>query len=120
MRAGVISVPDDASVRDVQRALVAHRVHAVLVVDARTRDAVGWATTRGVLEHMLGTDASLAPAALAVTEPAEGIPPSATAEEALRRMLETGCSRLLIRRHSDAPPDGVVSEMDLARLASPE
>jgi hypothetical protein len=35
-------------------------------------------------------------------------------------MLETGCSRLLIRRHSVAPPDGVVSEMDLVRLATPD
>ena len=86
MRAGVISVPDDASVRDVQRALVAHRVHAVLVVDARTGEAVGWGTTLGVLEHLLGR----------------------------------GCSRLLIRRHEDAPPDGVVTEMDLVRLATPE
>jgi CBS domain-containing protein len=118
MRAGVISVPSDASVRQVQRALVAHHVHAVLVVDAQTGEPVGWATALGVLEHMLA-DTSLVPAAVAVTEPAESIEPAATAEDALRRMLGTGCRRLLVRRHAVSPPEGVVSEMDLVELATP-
>jgi CBS domain-containing protein len=113
-----VSVPDDASVRSVQRALVGHRVHAVLVVSAHSAEPVGWATATGVLEHMLGTDTALMPAALAVTEPAESISPSATAEEALRLMLATGCARLLVRRHPGAPAEGVVSEMDVVRLGT--
>ena len=118
MRAGVISVPDDASVRQVQRALVGHRVHAVLVVSVATGEPIGWATTRGVLQRSLA-DAALLPAALAVTEPVEAISPSATAEEALSRMVETGCARLLVRRSPGAPPEGVLSDMDLVRLMSP-
>ena len=118
MRAGVISVPEDASVRQVQRALVAHRVHAVLVVSVRAGEPIGWATTRGVLERAL-EDPSLVPAALAVSEPVETIAPSATGEEALRRMVETGCARLLVRRHPESPPEGVLSDMDLVRLTTP-
>jgi CBS domain-containing protein len=118
MRAGVVSVPDDASVRSVQRALVGHRLHAVLVVDACTAQPIGWATATGVLEHLLGADASLMPAAVAVTDAAESISPSATAEEALRLMLATGCARLLVRRHPGAPAEGVVSEMDVVRLGT--
>jgi CBS domain-containing protein len=118
MRAGVISVPGDASVRQVQRALVAHRVHAVLVVDVQTGEPIGWATAGGVLEHML-SDPALLPAVVAVTQPAESIAPSATAGDALRRILETGCPRLLVRRHPTSPPEGVVSEMDLVELATP-
>lgn len=117
MRAGVISVPDDASVRQVQRALVAHRIHAVLVVGARGGQVVGWATARGVLGRM-DPDESLLPAALAVTEPVEVISPTATAEEALRRLVETGAARLLVCRADGWQPEGVVSELDLIRLAA--
>ena len=119
MRAGVISVPDDASVRQVQRALVAHGVHAVLVVSVQTGEPIGWATTRGVLEHALAY-AALLPAALVVTEPVEAIAPSATGEEALRRMVETGAARLLVRRHPGSLPEGVVSDMDLIPLDDPD
>jgi CBS domain-containing protein len=118
MRAGVITIPGDASVRQVQRALVAHKVHAVLVVDVRSGKPLGWAGARNVLGHMLG-DAALMSASGAVTEPAESIAPSATAAEALNQMLETGARRLLVRRHTDSPPEGVVSEIDLVELAAP-
>ncbi len=117
MRAGVIAVPEDASVRQVQRALVEHRVHAILVVRARSGDPVGWATTRGVLERALG-DAALLPAALAVTEPVETISPGATAEDALRMMVERGAARLLVCRKPGAPPEGVLTDMDLVRLTA--
>ena len=118
MRAGVISVPDDASVRQVQRALVDHRVHAVLVVGASTRRPTGWATPRGVLDQ-IAEDTALLPAALAVTEKVESIAPSATAEEALRRLLASGAARLLVCRAEGAEPEGIVAEMDLLGLALP-
>lgn len=118
MRAGVISVPGDTSVRQVQRALVAHRIHAVLVVDAATSKPLGWATPRSILEHVLG-DPALTPATSAIAEPAQSISPSATADEALQLMLESGARLLLVRRHPDSPPEGVVSEMDLIDLATP-
>jgi CBS domain-containing protein len=118
MRAGVISVPEDASILQVQRALVGHGVHAVLVLATGTGDIVGWATTRGVLERTLA-DASLLPAALAVTEPVEVISPNASVEEALRKLVETGASRLLVRRGPCTPAEGVLSDVDLVRLITP-
>lgn len=117
MRAGVISVPGDASVRQVQRAIVEHGVHAVLVVNVRTSEPLGWATTRGVLEGSLG-DAALLPASGAVTERVETIAPNATAEDALRRMVERGAARLLVCRHPGAPPEGVITDMDLIRVTT--
>jgi CBS domain containing-hemolysin-like protein len=118
MRAGVVSVPSDTSVRQVQRALVAHGIHAVLVVDVRSGEPLGWATPRSVLEHVLG-DASLTPATVAIGAPAESIAPSATAGEALQLMIESGARLLLVRRHPGSPPEGVLSEMDLVELATP-
>ena len=117
MRAGVILVPEDASVRQVQRALIEHGVHAILVVGTQTGLPVGWATTRGVLERALG-DAALLPAVLAVTEPVETIQPNATAEDALRQMVERGAARLLVCRKPGAPPEGVLTDTDLIRLSA--
>jgi len=118
MRAGVITVPDDASIRQVQRALVAHRIHAVLVVGARSGEVVGWATAGGVLGRM-DPDGSLLPATLAVAEPAEVISPTATVEEARRRLVDTGAARLLVCRADGWQPEGVISELDLIRVATP-
>ena len=118
MRAGVISVPEDASVLQVQRALVGHGVHAVLVLATGTGDVVGWATTRGVLARAL-SDASLLPALTAVTEPVEVVSPSASVEEALRKLADTGASRLLVRRGPFTPAEGVLSDVDLVRYITP-
>ena len=118
MRAGVISVPADASVRQVQRALVSHEVHAVLVVKVDSGEPIGWATTRTVLAHML-SDAALIPAKAVATEPIHSISPSATAEEALSQMLEKSARHLLVRRHVDSPPEGVIAEIDLVELSAP-
>ena len=118
MRAGVVSVPSDTSVRQVQRALIAHGIHAVLVVDVQTGRPLGWATPRSILEHVLG-DAALTPVTAAIGAPPESIAPSATAGEALQLMLETGARLLLVRRHPGSPPEGVLSEMDLVALATP-
>lgn len=118
MRAGVVSVPSDTSVRQVQRALIAHRIHAVLVVDVLTGKPIGWATPRSILEHVVG-DAALTPVTATIAARPESIAPSATAAEALQLMLDTGARLLLVRRHPDSPPEGVVSEMDLIELATP-
>ena len=112
MRAGVISVSSDSSICQVQRALIAHRVHAVLVVDEHGGRPAGWATARGVLEQA-ASDVDLLPAAAAVVEPVVVISPSASAGEALSRMLHTGAVRLLVCREPGGQPEGVLTEMDL-------
>jgi CBS domain-containing protein len=64
-------------------------------------------------------DGSLVPAASAITDPVETISPLATADEALRRLRDTGAARLLVCRVPGRQPEGVVSELDLVRLATP-
>jgi CBS domain-containing protein len=115
MRPGVIVLADDASVVQAQRALVAHGVHAVLVLERGSGRAVGWVTSRGLLPW-LARDAALAHARAAVTEAAVVIEPSATAREALEALQAEGVTRLLVTRHADSLPEGVVADVDLLRL----
>src|SRR5262245_54806501 len=68
MRPGVITVADDASLRQVQRAIASHRVHAVLVADERTGRALGWVTARRALS-LVDRDPDLTTARSAVTNP---------------------------------------------------
>jgi CBS domain-containing protein len=80
MRPGVVSIADGASLRQVERAMLSHGVHALLVVgedDGRTR---GWITSRGLL-RWLAEDDSL-PAAGAVDMPAITMDPGAPAQRA--------------------------------------
>ena len=49
MRSGVVAVPEDASLRQVRRAMRSHSVHAVLVVSSSHGQPLGWITARGLL-----------------------------------------------------------------------
>jgi CBS domain-containing protein len=117
MRPGVIVLADDASVVQAQRALVAHGVHAVLVLESGSGAALGWITSRGLLAW-LERDAALSHARDAVTEPAVLIEPSATAREALEALEAKNASRLLVARQADSLPEGVVADVDLLRLVA--
>ncbi|MEA2177125.1 MAG: hypothetical protein QOG77_422 [Solirubrobacteraceae bacterium] len=117
MRPGVIVLSDDASVLQAQRSLIAHGVHAVLVLERFSGRPVGWVTSRGLL-HWCDRDASLTSARSAVTEPAVAIEPSASAQEALDTLDREGATRLLVSRQSDGLPEGVVADMDLLRLVA--
>jgi CBS domain-containing protein len=117
MRPGVISVPEDASLLQAQRAMAAHDVHAVLVVGARRGEPLGWVTSRGVLA-LLNHDATLTPASMAITEPAATIEPSATVADAVRGFAESGAGHLLVARPHGHLPQGVIAELDIVRLAS--
>jgi CBS domain-containing protein len=112
MTPGVVSIADDASLSQVHRALRAHRVHAVLVVGHRTGRALGWVTARGLLAW-LSDDPSLACASDAITERAVTIQPSATGREAVAALGRPQVSRLLVQRHAEALPEGVISDLDL-------
>ncbi|MEA2248928.1 MAG: hypothetical protein QOH46_3457 [Solirubrobacteraceae bacterium] len=117
MRPGVIVLSDDASVLQAQRALIAHGVHAVLVIERFSGRPIGWVTTRGLL-HWCERDASLTSARSAVSEPAIAIEPSASAREALDTLDRAGATRLLVSRQIDGLPEGVVADVDLLRLVS--
>jgi CBS domain-containing protein len=116
MRAGVVSIVEDASLRQAYRAMVDHRVHAVLVVGRREGRPLGWVTARGLLSRLDDPD-RLVSVRDAVTERPETIEPSASAREALVALSQPGVGRLLVAHRSDHYPEGVVTDLDLLRLA---
>jgi CBS domain-containing protein len=117
MRPGVIVIAAHASVARAQRALLAHGVHAILVLADDDRRALGWVTSRGLLAWA-ERDISLGAARDAVTEPPLAIDPSASAREALALLEREDASRLLVARGDGGVPEGVVADVDLLRLVS--
>lgn len=115
MRPGVVTVSEEASLLHVQRAMIAHAVHAVLIVG--TAGPVGWITAGGLLPW-LGQEPALYTAASALTEQAVRIAPTASAADALQALADPATSHLVVSVRADAPAQGVVSEIDLVRLAS--
>ena len=84
MRPGVVTVAEDASLFQVQRAMVAHGVHAVLITAAG--GPIGWVTAAGLLPW-LAKEPALFPARSAISENVAYIPPGASAREALEALL---------------------------------
>jgi CBS domain-containing protein len=115
MRPGVVSVGEDASLHQVQRAMVAHGVHAVLVMAAA--GPAGWVTATGLLPW-LEKEPALYPAGSAISEKVAYIPPGASARDALHMLAEPGVGHLLVSARTATSPQGVVSEIDLVRLAA--
>jgi signal-transduction protein with cAMP-binding, CBS, and nucleotidyltransferase domain len=118
MSPGAITVSEDASIRQAERAMVRHGVHAILIL-GRAGRPLGWVTARGLLtSHAM--DRGLVPASNCVTEIPTYIDPSATAGDAIHALAETGVSHLLVSRVPGEPPQGVVSDLDLVALLSSE
>jgi CBS domain-containing protein len=115
MTPGVLTIAEDASLAQVYRAMVVHSVHAILVVGRTEGKPVGWITTRGLLSWV-GRDRRLAAAGDAITERPFKIDSTATAREALTALSQAGTSHLLVCRHEDASPEGVVSDLDIVAL----
>ena len=115
MRPGVVTVAEDASLHQVQRAMVAHGVHAVLITAAG--GPLGWVTTTGLLPW-LDKEPALYPAKTAISEQVVYIAPGASAREALQTLSAANVSHLVVSPRTASSPQGVVSEIDLVRLAS--
>jgi len=115
MRPGVVTVAEDASLHQVQRAMVAHGVHAVLIT--AVGGPLGWVTATGLL-RWLDKEPALYPARTAISEKVVYIPPGASAREALQALSDAEVSHLVVSPRTAASPQGVVSEIDLVRLAS--
>ena len=58
----------------------------------------------------------LTPVKAAVDEQVVAISPSSTAREALRTLLGSECTRLLVRRSDDGAPEGVVTDLDFVAM----
>jgi CBS domain-containing protein len=112
MTAGVVTLVEDASLRQVQKAMDRHRINAVLIT-SREGDPLGWVTSRGLLSWLEHTDLGMASARQAITEPALTIGASATASEALAKLAQGSVSHLLVTMSSDPGVEGVVSPLDL-------
>ena len=117
MRPGVIAVSEDASLRQAERAMMRHGVHAILVLGRTTGQPVGWVTTRGMLQW-LNHDLGLVPASQGVTETPTYIEPSATAHEAVKALSGPGVSHLLVSRAPGETPQGVVADVDVISLCT--
>ena len=112
MRSGVVAVPEDASLRQVRRAMRSHSVHAVLVVGSAHGQPLGWITARGLLAW-LEHDEGMLDARDAITESPASIQPSASVKEAVAAMLQQGVTHLLVRKSANGIPEGTLSELDL-------
>lgn len=119
MRPGVIAVSEDASLRQAERAMVRHGVHAILVLGWTTGSPIGWVTARGMLQR-ISDDLALVPVSRGVTETPTYIEPSATAQEAVHALSAAGVSHLLVTRTPGKTPEGVVSDLDVIALCTHE
>jgi CBS domain-containing protein len=112
MTPGVTSIVESSSLARVFEAFAAHRVHALLVTGATSGRPLGWVTARGLLAWV-GRDVLMLRARDAITERAVAVPPGASGQEALTKLLQEGVSHLLVQERQDLTPEGVVSELDL-------
>jgi signal-transduction protein with cAMP-binding, CBS, and nucleotidyltransferase domain len=116
MRPGLLSLAEDASLKDAARAMTSHGVHAVLIVGSQTGLPLGWITSRGLLAW-LDSD-WLMPCSRAITEPPTYVTPSASAGDAVTKLSQPGVTHLLVARVAGHAPEGVVSDLDLVALGS--
>src|ERR671915_2180575 len=86
MSPGVIAVPSDTTVRACAQTMFERRTHAVLVIDQRNRDPIGWVTHQDVLKY-LRSDPFTTLAGAAVREVPAYIEPDATVEQAADMMV---------------------------------
>jgi CBS domain-containing protein len=114
MTPGVVSVPASASLTQVRRALVAHEVHAVLVVDRKSGAPLGWVNATGLLRATVDGSARHT-AAQAICEPVQSVSPSATVREAVEILLQPGVSHVLVAHQNSVVGEGVVSDLDVVR-----
>ena len=115
MRPGVVTVAEDASLLQVQRAMVAHGVHAVLIT--AVGGPVGWVTAARAAAVARRRSPRCTPRGR--RSPRR----SRTSRRAPPPPTRCACSRpdvghLVVSPRTAASPQGVVSEIDLVRLAS--
>jgi predicted transcriptional regulator len=113
MRPGVVSIGEHTTIEQARRAMLAHQVHAVLVIGDDGRPA-GWVTAAGVLAHRRGNPEMVAVGTI-VDEPAVCVHPNEPGSTAMELLREHGVRRLYVARHEGEHPEGVIGEFDLLR-----
>jgi len=117
MTTGVVSLPATAPLRSVHEAIVAHDVHAVLIVEPSDGHPCGWITTHGLLAWA-GNVGSHRNARSAINEPVRTVAPGSSIREAAEVMVAAGVSHVLVAEREGAAPLGVVADGDIVRLES--
>jgi CBS domain-containing protein len=119
MSPGIIVVAGDTTVAACAAIMYERRTHAVLVVDDRSREPLGWVFHRDVLRHLRSDPLTTVAADVVSAEPAY-IDPEATVDEAAERMVQENITHLLVGKSPDRIPEGVISSWDLvAHYARP-
>jgi CBS domain-containing protein len=111
MRAGVVTLGAESTIEQARRAMLAHQVHALLVIGPAGRP-LGWITAAAVLDHVQRA-AQMTTVGAAVDEPAVRVHPSDPATRAVEMLTEHGVHRLYVARTDDDHPEGVIGEFDL-------
>ena len=111
MTTRLVSVPDDAMLREAIDLMGSHGIHGILVLGRRTGTPLGWVTTRGLL-GLIGIDGGT-PVTEAISEEAKAIEPTASLRSAIYALSFPGMTRLLVRRRDEIEPEGVVTDYDL-------
>lgn len=114
MTPGVISISEEASVAQAERALLIHGRHSVLVVGRRNGTPLGWVTARGLLDW-LARDKQLARARDAITERAVSVHPFDSPADVIALMDREKVGQVLVAHDPHEAPEGVISVLDLVR-----
>jgi CBS domain-containing protein len=112
MSPGVIAVSGETTVSACAATMTARRTHAVLVIDHRSRNPLGWVFHRDVLAH-LREDPLTTRAADVVSAQATYVHPEDTVEEAADRMVSEQLTHVLVGHGDQSIPEGVLSSWDL-------
>ncbi len=115
MRSGVVTVPQDASLRRCAAAMASHRIHAVLVIGRDGGTPLGWVTDRSLLEYVARETAPVF-ARDAISQPPVFVSPGASIASAVEGMLDAGVSHLIVAIRPQDPPEGVLTALDVMGL----
>ena len=111
MSPGIVAVSGELTAEACAEAMHARRTHAVLVINPSTREPIGWVSHRDVLMHVLD-DPLLTLASTSVSQEPAWIDPTATVDEAARRMQQEDLTHLLVGEPGEIA-EGVISSWDV-------
>ena len=118
MHHGVITLPATATLADAAATMRDNHVHAVLITGS-DGSPLGWTTSRGMLHNHARDWSAQASAAVAITQPAASVSPTATLGDAMMVFLATGASHVLVGDVLAEDPIGVIADSDLVASIAP-
>lgn len=121
MHPGVITCPSDATLRSVARMMAAYRVHCVVVLDERDeggRASLSVVSDLDLAGGLMDGDLDERTAGELAASPIVTVPSDETLERAAQLMAEHCSAHLVVMEPGTGIPVGVLSTLDLARLAA--